>query len=77
MGQALGQLLASKLPLHLAREQLLGKVWLRQQQEQVLQRVAAFHQTEGCDEVQLLVLEVRCWSGCIQSAADLENVASH
>lgn len=76
MGQALGQLLASKLPVHLAREQLLGKVWVRQQQEQVLQRVAAFHQMEGCDEVQSLVLEVRCLSGCIRSAVDLGNVAS-
>jgi hypothetical protein len=68
VGQALGQLLESKLVLYFAIEQLLGKVWLRQQQEQVLQRVAAFHRMEGCGEVQPLVLEVHCWRGHIRSA---------
>lgn len=66
--QALGQLLVSRLALYLSVEQLLGKVWLRRQQEQVLQRVAAFHQMEGCDEVQRLVLEVHCWREHIRSA---------
>jgi len=76
-GQALRQLLESKLALYLIMEQLLGKVWLRRQQEQVLQRVAAFYQMEGCDEeVQPVVLEVHCWWGHIRSAEDLGNVAS-
>ena len=63
-----GKLLASKLVLYLTMEQLLGKVWLSRQQELVLQRVAAFHQMEGCDEAQLLVLELHCWRGHIRSA---------
>jgi hypothetical protein len=68
VGQALGQLLASKLVLYLAMEQLLGKVWLQRQQEQVLQRVAAFHQMERCDEVQPLAPELHCWWGHIRNA---------
>jgi uncharacterized protein CbrC (UPF0167 family) len=54
------------LLLCLAREQLVEKVWLQEQQVQVLQTAVAFHQLEGRDEVQQLVQEVHCWQAHIQ-----------
>lgn len=65
--QTLEQLLPSKLLLSLAKEQVMGKAWLQQQLEQVLQRVAAFHLMEECDALQWAALEVRHCLGHIQS----------